>query len=601
MISRIRLEDWRAYSELHLPLGSGTTFVVAPNGIGKTSLVEAAAWALFGDAARRPEGAVRLGRPEAAAEVDVDLPHGKRLTIRRRLPPGGPRTAAPPPEATLDGVRLAPDDIAIRLRQAFGADPALLARLAMIRSLDKPDDAAAPDLQQHLCEQFGIDGLQAAVVHLNNVLKDTARATRDIKKSTGATLKALEGLREQHADAEAAAAGARTAHDEAAEAAAAAAALVRDAIAARTAHDEMVRRVAALREVAAAADPPIPRSTANADVPKVLEERERAHQQAADNARADAAAHTARARAAQTALAELDVADADCPVCLRPLGPEDTARARAQHLAEVEQAGQAAAAARAAEEQALARLAAARHLSAEARRLAPPPALPADAPPSPVLTDAELAAAREAAEAAAAAMQAAADALVEARSAAMAARHRADQAQQDIEARDALVAHYSREAAATTAKDAAEATIKTLLDQTIEPLADEISNRWKTLFPDRGPLGLDASGAVRRTVNGLPLPFGSFSTGERMAAQVLLRLLVLQSATRSTFIWIDEPLEHLDPASRRHVASLLARAARPDSVQQIVVTTYEEPLARRLEARDPDRVRLVHVRPGGGN
>ena len=267
MISRIRLEDWRAYNELDLPLGPGTTFVVAPNGIGKTSLVEAATWALFGDAARRPEGAVRLGRPEAAAEVDVDLPDGKRLTIRRRLPPGGPRTTAPPPDATLDGVRLAPDDIARRLRDAFGADPALLARLAMIRSLDKPDDAAAPDLQQHLCEQFGIAGLQAAVVHLNNVLKVTARATRDIKKSTGATLKALEGLREQHADAEAATAGARTAHDDASRAAAAATALVRGAITDREAHDEQARRAAALRDVAAAANPPVRRSTADADIP----------------------------------------------------------------------------------------------------------------------------------------------------------------------------------------------------------------------------------------------------------------------------------------------------------------------------------------------
>lgn len=44
MIQRLELQNWRAYDRLDLELGPGATFVVASNGIGKTSLIMAAAW-----------------------------------------------------------------------------------------------------------------------------------------------------------------------------------------------------------------------------------------------------------------------------------------------------------------------------------------------------------------------------------------------------------------------------------------------------------------------------------------------------------------------------------------------------------------------------
>ena len=43
MIQRLELQNWRAYDRLDLELGPGATFVVASNGIGKTSLIMAAA------------------------------------------------------------------------------------------------------------------------------------------------------------------------------------------------------------------------------------------------------------------------------------------------------------------------------------------------------------------------------------------------------------------------------------------------------------------------------------------------------------------------------------------------------------------------------
>ena len=41
MINRIGLKNWRAYESAQIPFEQGTTFIVAPNGIGKTSLLRA--------------------------------------------------------------------------------------------------------------------------------------------------------------------------------------------------------------------------------------------------------------------------------------------------------------------------------------------------------------------------------------------------------------------------------------------------------------------------------------------------------------------------------------------------------------------------------
>jgi DNA repair exonuclease SbcCD ATPase subunit len=65
-----------------------------------------------------------------------------------------------------------------------------------------------------------------------------------------------------------------------------------------------------------------------------------------------------------------------------------------------------------------------------------------------------------------------------------------------------------------------------------------------------------------------------------------LRFLTVSASTTSPFMLLDEPMESLDPPNRRLVASVLTGADRP--VDQMIVTTYEEPLVRRLHAEMPD-------------
>ena len=86
-----------------------------------------------------------------------------------------------------------------------------------------------------------------------------------------------------------------------------------------------------------------------------------------------------------------------------------------------------------------------------------------------------------------------------------------------------------------------------LLNETIQPLAHEIDARWGQLFPGRGRLSTQSTGAVSREHAGETLPDTEFSTGERTGLVILLRLLVLETVTKANFCWLDEPLEHLDP------------------------------------------------------
>ena len=187
--------------------------------------------------------------------------------------------------------------------------------------------------------------------------------------------------------------------------------------------------------------------------------------------------------------------------------------------------------------------------------------------------------------------------LVAARAEQVNADRRLQEARDADDAMKQLQVLFRNEASIRVALQTTQATLDELLLQTIEPLAREVDQRWKALFPDRGELTTHADGSVTRNVNGYDLPYDAFSTGEGMGATIVLRLIVAQMATTADFCWFDEPLEHLDPDVRRQVANILARASDGvGQLRQIVVTTYEEPLARHLQARSPDRVHLIDVR-----
>jgi len=138
-----------------------------------------------------------------------------------------------------------------------------------------------------------------------------------------------------------------------------------------------------------------------------------------------------------------------------------------------------------------------------------------------------------------------------------------------------------------------ESTGRQITEKYIEPLAQEVEARWKRMFGGGG-LILSPEGHITRQLGGRTLGFSSLSGGEKVWALLLTRLLVAGASTRAPFVWLDEPLEHLDPRLRKVVAGTLAKAASGTGLRQVVVTTYESELARRL-MEDVPSASLVYV------
>jgi DNA repair exonuclease SbcCD ATPase subunit len=601
VIRRLTLQNWRAYENLELDFRPGATFVVAPNGVGKSSIVEGARFALFGFVPPAREGAARVARTgTTSASVEVELPSGRLLSVTRPYPakPRGSTT----PTVILDGEAQPPDTLEAMLAEEYGAEPAFLARLAMLHSSTVFAEAKGLDLRDHLCRVFGVDGLVAALDQtktLAAVAKKTVESARKpVAAVADAELAALAEVEARAADL-IEAADAERAEAEQALTAARAAAEARTRFETWKAAADRYTAVATRVAIEASALPGRPLAgddaptTATgdsgdvsvADLPGRLEAAEAEAVEALDDIRRRRAALTGRAEAIRTGLAELEGAGGSCPVCRRPLEPDDVVVARAGHERDL-----------AALETELASLdePAAVLLVTELRqlrhRLVNEPA-PGNAPPPPdpeqaVTSEAQAMERFEAAVATAAERRVI---LAEARR----RREAGESARVELEA---VTAAFERAATLEAAAAALEAARLRILTESVEPLEELLADNWQNLFLDRPGVGLDGDGSVSRRIGDELLQYEQFSDGEKMVTQLLLRVLVLRATTRLGFFWVDEPLEHLDPDARRALAVLLAQAPEDPSFRQVLVTTYEEPLIRRLRGSIPN-THLVYVRP----
>src|SRR2546422_292305 len=71
---RLRLVNFRQHADTELEFGPGITGIIGPNGSGKTSILEALAWALYGvQAVREDKDSIRRLGAKGRAGVEVDL------------------------------------------------------------------------------------------------------------------------------------------------------------------------------------------------------------------------------------------------------------------------------------------------------------------------------------------------------------------------------------------------------------------------------------------------------------------------------------------------------------------------------------------------
>jgi DNA repair exonuclease SbcCD ATPase subunit len=586
MIRRLQLRNWRAYDNLDLELGPGATFVVASNGIGKTSLIMGAGWGLFGEASGvTAVEEIRGDANEATVGIELRLPSGADVAITRIINRKGRVTlnAKLPDREITSEAEL--DDL---LTSEFGADPKVLAQLTlMIHGGAVETFQGEFDLQDHLAGVFGVTPLFEGARNAKAVADRAASALRKMKTTQRSEKRAKDEIVAELQSVIEQLEATNESREQALEAVNAVAEQIRigdEWTRFRAGMEQRLEKLAALAEQASTL---MERPVEPDAVLDVLSEAERdlgASLSAAENEAASARGKTELIKAA---ISDLEGAGAVCPTCLRPLSEHEVGRAEEEHtkhLRELESQIQEADEKATKERSALQEV---RQLLDEVR------ALPVPLEPETQITDADLANVQAELQRRQAEVQALDKQLAVLSTSGASLQAALQEFEEEEQRSRELEILYREEGIALATNEALIETGNAITEKFIEPLAREIESRWKTMF-GTGGLNLSSEGRITRQVGTRTLEFGSLSGGEKVWALLLTRLLIAGASTRAPFIWLDEPLEHLDPKLRKVVAGTLAKASSGAGLRQVVVTTYENELARQL-MEDVPSASLIYV------
>lgn len=570
MITQVRLTNWRAYGSVQIELEPGTTFLIGMNGVGKSSMMEAVRWA-FDPTARADPEFVRKGTRDASVEVELTV-DGSAMWLKRsvslgtgKAPLKTPRTVT---EVKRDGRDIELPTFFDYLHRAWEADIGFVTRTAFL-DMELAGRAAGSELRAHLCRAYGLDAVEEHVsafdaarkqaeVDANAERKAAADVELRIAEVTGertALQAQLVEIDERAADLDAELAAATAARAQA----------VADQAAWET-HSEWQRRRQQIADAAASVIGEVP---AGVDLRPLLHAGLDAATRQLDQVREAHIRLKEQLAAIERALAALDTAEGECPVCRRPLDADSRAHAHVAQAADQNRIGL--------ELDGIdldlpsTVVDGLRALTESADRLG-------DAPPLvPESTDAVTAS-----ESAVERATAAREQLLETRGALTAQIAVRTQTLAELEegrgAAARAKAAYRRLGVIAAARDALQHTVTEVLHAQLGPIAREVGIRWDAVFPDRPGLRVDPDGNIARHLGDHELTFASFSAGEKTVARLLVKLATLITTTRVPFCWIDEPLEHLDEKSRLVVARTLAQFGKARLLDQIFVTTYQQSL-----------------------
>ena len=589
MIRRLQLRNWRAYENLDLELGPGATFVVASNGIGKTSLIMGAGWGLFGDATRvDAANEIRGDAQSATVEIELRLPSGADVAITRTVDRKGKvGLEAKMPDRTITSQ----DELDELLVTEFGADPHVLAQLTiMIHGGAIETFQGEFDLQDHLAAVFGVTPLFEAARNAKAVADRAASALRKAKtvqrtekRGRDELVAELESVVEKLGETNEAREAQLAAIEETSE-------TIRHGEEWARYRAGMADRTEQLGALALEVSGQLDGATIPDNVVDALTQREVELAASVATADQEGAAARGKSELIRSAISDLKGADAVCPTCLRPLSDHDAKQAEAEHTKHLtELDAQMAAAAERADE-ARAALALVRGLLERAR------SLPVPLEPETHVNEADVDAARTKLESQKGELQEIDRALALLSTQGSQLQSALETADEEEERVREFATLYRQEGVALAMHESLMATGNAITERYIEPLAKEVEGRWKSMF-GTGGLMLSSEGRITRNLGGRTLEFGSLSGGEKVWALLLTRLLILGASTRAPFIWLDEPLEHLDPKLRKVVAGTLAKASSGAGLRQVIVTTYEAELARQL-MEDVPSASLLYVTAG---
>jgi DNA repair exonuclease SbcCD ATPase subunit len=549
----------------------------------------AAAWGIFGDIAG-VQGAneIRGEAESATVKVELRLPSGDVLAITRSVDQRRRETI----EAIAgDRALTSQEEIDGVLSAAFGADVRVLAQLTIMIHGGLHESQGEFTLRDHLAGLFGVRPLFEAAARADDLAAETASALRKTKVVERQDQRDKEELL---ADLRAGEQDLLTAQDTrraAVEEFNLASERLREALEWRTYRAALNERSAKLGAYAEVAGSLLGRTLEPDEVADALSGWEADVERSVSEAETEAATARGRADVIRESIAQLGVAEAVCPTCLRPFEEHDAERAAEQHAESLDQLG---AVISDAEERASKQ----RAVLADLKRiLADVQSVPTPVEPSSDEAEGDLEAVREANDAARDGVQALDQDIAMRSAAVQVVRDALEALQEDEERLDRLEHLFRLEGLAKATAQTLRGTADRIMEHQIEPLVAEIARRWKQTFGKEG-LQLSPDGRITRTIGERVLGFEALSGGERVWALLVTRLLVAGASTQAPFVWLDEPLEHLDPRLRKIVAGTLAMASSHTALRQVIVTTYEAPIAQQL-MEDVPSASLIHVTSAG--
>jgi exonuclease SbcC len=162
-------------------------------------------------------------------------------------------------------------------------------------------------------------------------------------------------------------------------------------------------------------------------------------------------------------------------------------------------------------------------------------------------------------------------------------------------ARDALIRLETRSLSLRAARQAAENTLSQQRNVDMEAIYSQIASVWQA-FMGRGGWQLQLSKGgmpILEDDQGRQFDLSQFSGGEKTALLVILHTIIARHFSNSDFLLIDEPLEHLDPVNRRSLKRFLVSAYHRGAFKQAIVTTFEESLIRKYV--EQEGVSVIHL------
>jgi DNA repair exonuclease SbcCD ATPase subunit len=162
------------------------------------------------------------------------------------------------------------------------------------------------------------------------------------------------------------------------------------------------------------------------------------------------------------------------------------------------------------------------------------------------------------------------------------------------EARDALIGLETRALSIRAADRAAQETLTAQRNADMGEVYDQIANVWAAFSnEDNWGVELDGKGIPVLRQGERQFDLSQFSGGEKTALLIILHTIIAHYFSRSNFLMIDEPLEHLDPVNRRSLVRFLVSAYRRGNFQQAIVATFEESLVRKYMGEEG--VNVIHL------